>query len=273
MNAPKTNRIKDIMEAYLADTKAISKDSLQYAWNRLDPHFGGLTPEGVTRQSCRRYIKKRKNDGVVPGTINKELSTLRAGLRWHDRNTPAIVELLPAPAPRDRWLTRDEFARLLDAARGIDHLIVFLHLAIATAGRKGALLTMTWMQVRWDVKQIWLGAKPNGKKRATVPMTRTVETVLREARKTALSDHAIEYAGEPIKDIKKAFNSAVEKSGIPHCTIHDLRHTAAVWMAGEGVQMSKISQYLGHSNTSVTERIYARYQPDHLRDAADALEI
>jgi integrase len=36
--------------------------------------------------------------------------------------------------------------------------------------------------------------------------------------------------------------------------------------------MSEISQYLGHSSTSVTERVYARYSPDYLRRAATALE-
>ena len=51
-----------------------------------------------------------------------------------------------------------------------------------------------------------------------------------------------------------------------------LRHSAAVHMAEEGVPISEISQYLGHSNTQITERIYARYSPEYLRKAAAALE-
>mgnify|MGYP006423973977 CR=1 FL=1 len=37
--------------------------------------------------------------------------------------------------------------------------------------------------------------------------------------------------------------------------------------------MSEISQYLGHSSTRETERTYARFSPDHLRGAAEALEV
>ena len=44
-------------------------------------------------------------------------------------------------------------------------------------------------------------------------------------------------------------------------------------MAVAGVPMVRISQYLGHSNTSITERTYARFAPDPLADAAAALEI
>jgi len=37
--------------------------------------------------------------------------------------------------------------------------------------------------------------------------------------------------------------------------------------------MSRISQYLGHSNTTVTERVYTRFAPDHLREEAGILDF
>jgi integrase len=52
-----------------------------------------------------------------------------------------------------------------------------------------------------------------------------------------------------------------------------LRHTAAVWMAEGGTPMSEIAQYLGHSTTLVTEKVYARYSPEYLKKAAAQLEI
>jgi len=36
--------------------------------------------------------------------------------------------------------------------------------------------------------------------------------------------------------------------------------------------MEEIAQYLGHSNTKVTERVYARFSPDFLQSAASALD-
>lgn len=267
------------MQAYLSDKKerAVDYERLQYAWNRLAPFFGDMTPEQITRTACREYIKTRN---VSPGTINKELRTLRAGLRHNDKLTPAIVELLPEPPPRERALTREEFSKLLHAAQGTHHLTVFLHLAIATAGRKEALLDLRWSKdsvgpgyVDFDAGQIYLGVKHNGKNRARVPMTNTLREVLKEAHEVRTSDYVIGWAGEPIKDIKNAFNKAVKRAGIEHATIHDIRHTSAVWMAGAGVSLEKISEYLGHTDINVTKRVYARYRPDHLKDAADALEL
>ena len=47
-------------------------------------------------------------------------------------------------------------------------------------------------------------------------------------------------AGRPVKDVKKAFKRAAENAGFKDLTIHDLRHTSATWMAGDGVPMEKI---------------------------------
>jgi integrase len=51
-----------------------------------------------------------------------------------------------------------------------------------------------------------------------------------------------------------------------------LRHTAGVWMAEADIPMQKISQYLGHTSTRVTESVYARYSPSFMKDAAEALD-
>jgi len=37
--------------------------------------------------------------------------------------------------------------------------------------------------------------------------------------------------------------------------------------------MDRIAQYLGHSDSRITERVYARFAPDHLRDEADILDL
>ena len=56
-------------------------------------------------------------------------------------------------------------------------------------------------------------------------------------------------------------------------TAHVFRHSAACLMAESGTPMSEIAQFLGHTNSRTTEAIYARYSPEYLRKAADALEF
>ena len=53
---------------------------------------------------------------------------------------------------------------------------------------------------------------------------------------------------------------------------HVLRHSAACAMVEAGVPMEAVAQFLGHSNASVTFRVYARYSPTYLQGAAKALE-
>ena len=70
------------------------------------------------------------------------------------------------------------------------------------------------------------------------------------------------------------FRPRVEKvPRLADVTPHFSRHTAAVWMADGGVPKLQISQFLGHTNTKITESGYARSSPDFPRHAAVALNI
>jgi integrase len=110
------------------------------------------------------------------------------------------------------------------------------------------------------------------KGRATVPMTGGCHVALTEARRSSLSDYVVEYAGRRVRSVKRAFKAAVGRAGLVDISAHVLRHSAAVHMAESGIPITEISQYLGHSSSAITEKVYARYSPGYLRRAADALE-
>jgi integrase len=106
-----------------------------------------------------------------------------------------------------------------------------------------------------------------------VPMTDDTAMILREARKVALTDYVMEYGGQRVYSVQRAFKAAVRRAGLPAGTSpHWLRHSAAVHMAEAGTPMSEIAQFLGHSSEAITFRVYARYSPDYLRRAAAVLE-
>jgi integrase len=106
--------------------------------------------------------------------------------------------------------------------------------------------------------------------------------VLRQAKELARTDYVIEFEdngaedpkqAKPLKSIRTAFKAAVKRAKLAGVTPHVLRHTAGVWMAEAGVPMAKIAQYMGHSDSRITERVYARFAPEHLQDAANALDV
>lgn len=245
---------------------------MRHAAAALLPHFGALRPDQITRQTCRAYAARRHDDGVSDGTVIKELGTLRAALRWHSPATPAVIEMPRHPPPRDRHLTREEYARLKTAAKA-RHIRLFIVLALTTAGRASAILDLTWDRVDFERGLIALGdGRRREKGRATVPMTGSARAALLEAQQAAVTDHVVEYGGKRVHSIKKSFARTVEAAGLVDVSPHVLRHTAAVWMAEAGVSMPEIASYLGHTNPAITARVYARFSPDYLRRAAQALE-
>lgn len=266
--------IADTMAAYLRekDRTTARPDRLRDAWKALGPIFGHMRPDQVDRPLCRAYIARRRNAGRKDGTIRKELDILRAGLRWQNKNTKAVFEMPPAPLPRDRYLTKPEYRRLLDACVS-PHIRLFIILAISTAGRSTAILDLTWDRVDFERGLIVLADGGERRKgRATVPMTESARVALQEARQAARTDYIIEYADRRVRSVKKGVKNTAAVAGLSDVSPHVFRHTAAVWMAEAGVPMSEISQFLGHADSRLTERVYARYSPQYLRSAAEALE-
>lgn len=267
-NTP-TDTVEEIFEAYLAE----KGDSAKWNWKALKPFFGHYRPDQITRKACKEYIKLRSKD-VKANTIHRELTMLRAAVRWHNPQNQAVFELPTRPAPKDRYLTKDEGKRLIEGA-GSPHVRLFIILALTTAGRASAILELKWSQIDFKGGSINLknGKENKTKGRAHVPMNPTARKALEEAQNAALSEWVIEWAGGPVKDIKKGIIRAAERAGLDNVSPHTLRRTAAVWMAERGVPMTEIAQYLGHSNSDITYKAYARYSPTYLQKASEALDI
>jgi integrase len=179
------------------------------------------------------------------------------------------------PAPADRWMTHAEIGKLLDAAAITPHIRLAVLLMLTTAGRVGAILELTWDRVDLDRGQIDLRLDAAGprKGRAVVPINATLRAALEVSAEAALSDYVVEYAGGRVGSIRKGFSAAVARAGLDGVSPHTCRHTAAVHMAAAGVAMPMISQFLGHSNTAITERVYARFAPSHMTEAANVLNF
>lgn len=246
------------------------------AEKQLKPFFERHYPGDVTPEECRAYIAKRRKAGRSDGTIRRELGVLRAALLWKDRASPARFDMPPPGEPRTRFLTRKEFVRLLKAAEGSHHVAVFLHLAIATGARKEAILGLRWdTHIDFEKRQVWLGFKQSGKGRTTVPMTKRLFTVLKNADEMKIGDFVVEWAGKQIADIDTALGRVYERAGLGDipAKAHTLRRTSGAWAVQRGASIYEVSKRLGHSSVAVTERHYAHLAPDHMKRSTEALEV
>ena len=275
--APEAPTIAVILDAYVADLAARGRRSLAASWHvrPLKDAFGHLLPEHLTKEVVRGYIAARRKAGRSDGTTRRELAgTLRPALalavreQWIAR--APHVEAPADPPGRHRWLTREQFDRLVDSCVS-PHVRLFCVLALHTAARTEALLELRWSQVDLDRGRIDLGTGHGRKRRSVVSINDDLRAELVAALEAALTEWVVEFRGKPVKSVRPAFKRAAARAGISWAHPHLLRHSAATWMIEAGVPLPEVARFLGDSEQMI-ERRYGKHGPDYLRAAATALE-
>lgn len=275
-----------IFAAYRKDREVDGKQISAFDWNwkALAGTFKDLAPEHVTAEICRSYASLRLAEGVQAGTVWTELTRLRSALNWAAKRRlidwpPPYVWVPTKPSSRERVLTDEEVDRLI-AGAVMPHVRLFIQLALCTGARSSALLELTWDRVNFELGTIDLRrpepvnplTKKVRKGRAVVPMNATAKAILSQAKNEALTDHVIEWDGQPIKKIRKGFSEACRRAGLDGVTPHDLRRTAATWADEAGIDPQRIARLLGHSNVASGEA-YRHPRPEALRQAAEVLDL
>lgn len=267
-----------------------------YAWKNLGPHFGPLRGVDVDQAAVAAYVDKRA--GAAPATIRREIATLLAALRYCGTskggkllNTAHLddIDLPPDSPPRDRWLRMEEVQRLLDAAasarRGdrLSRVERFLWLALFTAGRKEALLDLTWDRVDFETNTIHLnvpGRRVTKKRRADVTIASQLRPILERAWREKTGDHVLDHTADDMwasiqyvairagfSDQKVGRGQSPKATGI---SPHVLRHTAATHMARRGVPLWLIGKILGDTIQTV-EKTYAKWVPENPAGTVDLI--
>lgn len=253
--------------------------TMGHEWKAIGPHFGLLAADAVTEADCLSYAKLRRGKGRSDGTIWTELGHLRSALKWAERKN--LIGKAPSisrperPPPRDKRLTRAQAKQFLEAC-DLPHVRLFVTLALTTGARMGAILDLTWDRVDLDRSLIHLHdpeRKRTNKGRALLPMNHSARQALTEGRQGATTKWVVEWGGHKVASVKKALRSAGARAALPWVTAHVFRHSAATWLAEDGVPMAEIAQFLGHSDSRITERVYARFSPTYLSKAASSLEL
>jgi integrase len=225
----------------------------------------------VVDQAGKVLKPGRTGRHVTDHTIAKELVALRAALKLAKRRgiwRGDVAEILPvgfAPEykPRERFLSYDELEALLgelleDAAARVAFIV-------ATSAEAAA----TERALREDVSPDCLFVQVRGSKRAT--RWRKVPIVASWQRE--LLDFALEHAQGrdghlflPRTKFGQTLERACARAGIPRCTPNDLRRTYSTWLRADGVPNELSAPTMGHKDTRMLDRVYARLPPELLRE-------
>jgi integrase len=256
--------------------KVAAPARIAYAVLALTDFFEGNSVGEVTPQTCGRYVEKR---GRSAGTARRELGVLCAAINFAFRSgritRPVAVDLPDRPESRDRWLTPQEVARLIRAARtpqGRLYMPLFVLIGLYTGRRKEAILSLRWPQVNLDAKTINFevsGRRRTNKRRGLIKIPDRLLLHLRRARRRGTEmGYVLHINGERIGDIKKGFAAACQRAGLPGVTPHVLRHTCATWLMQRGTELWEASGFLSMSMETL-QRVYAHHHPDFQQQAAD----
>ena len=258
-------------------------ERIGYALDALLPFWADLKLTHVKGETCRRYGKWR---GKAAGTIRRELGTLQAAMNYAKKEgyvTSAPTVTLPEkPESRERWLTRQEAAKLLWAAykgHKSKHLARFILIALYTGTRKDAILRMSfepntvggWFDLeRGIMYRRGRDERTTNKRRTPARIPRQLQAHLRRWKAQGCK-WAVEYEGMRIGDVKRSFARIVKDAELTGVTPHTLKHTAITWNLQGGATIWDAAGFFATSAATI-EKIYGHHSPSFQESALKAAE-
>ena len=225
---------------------------------------------------------KREKAKRTGATVNRYLASLSAclvygvkTLQWIERNP---CERIANPAEsngRVRFLSDDERTALLAACKPHDDLYLAVVLALSTGARQAEIMTLRYGQIDFGRKVITLTQTKNGETRA-LPLVSTAFTLLQERAKVrSLTDDRVfpptsRATKSECLDLRQPWEKALKAAGIADFHWHDLRHTAASYLAMSGVSLVEISKILGHRTMQMVSR-YSHLSDGHIVQTGEKL--
>lgn len=265
----------------------------------LRPYFHAVSVEAIERDHVKALVVLMlagtrpsglgRDKPLTAKSIQNVIGNLSAMLRWAQREgwrrgNPAEGLDLPTAQPSQeiRWLEPDEVRLLAEHAYAspYQHLDRALYVVAAMTGlRQGELVELRWRDIDWTAGAIRvrrsfsrneLGTPKSRRSVRSVPMADDVAAVLEElSHDVSDAPDALVFpspmtgghlaAAQMLRRMWKALRAAgLEETH----RFHDLRHTFGTQMAGQGVPMRILQEWMGHRDISTTQR-YADYAPRH----------
>jgi integrase len=275
----KRHTFAELADEYAPQAK--DKERLAY-WREV---FGAdrldtITPARIAKERDKLLAGDTKKKDAATGeatkrtgsTVNRYLAALSVALshgvkelQWLERNTMERVTKPAESKGRVRFLSDDERTRLLEACRPHADLYLAVVLSLTTGARQTEVMTLRFGQVDFARQVITLHDTKNGERRA-LPLVGEAFTLLQDRAKVrSLTDDRIfppvrQTKTAPYINLRHPWEMALKEAGITDFHWHDLRHTAASYLAMSGVSLVEIAKVLGHR----TLQMVARYS--HLSD-------
>lgn len=240
-----------------------------------------LLPQ-LGRTQLEQYVATR-SQRLRATTLHTELGWIRRALETAKRqgychHNPAAGLRLPRVRPRDyRLLSREDERRLFRAIRR-PVIQAMVRLLLLTGLRRGEVCALRWAHVDLPGARLTFVQPKTGRVKR-LPLVPEAVTLLKGLRPGPATD-----ADRPVflnqwdrpfhgNTLWLAFAAARQRAQLSGLRLHDLRHTVAMRLIHQRVDLATVGEILGHSPPyRETLRYAAHTSEDRLRSALAGLQ-
>ena len=196
----------------------------------------------------------------VMAILNRALNLATDEWGWLAKNPIIGIEKLPEPTGRTRFLQGNEREDLLAAARCSDNadMYAIIILALTTGARRGEIERIRIKDVDFEQKKILLPITKNKKPRI-LHLVEPAYSHIKQIHDRPRPEHQDYLFASPHdvsrpNSFRRAWRTTIKRAKLEDFRFHDLRHSAASFLAQHGAGLHQISEILGHSSYQVTKR-------------------
>ena len=268
------------------------------------PALGSIKVQRLGAKDLDDLYRAMKEKGSSPKTVRNHHALLSAALHqavrwgWVRRN---VAEMAKPPRVTQRVVrppSVDAVRQIVVAAEERDpRLAPLVMMAALTGMRRGELCALRWSDLDLDEGQIEVARSvvlvPGGLGEKTTKTNRTRRVALDEVGLSVLRTHRARVeewarlADEELRPDAFIFSPYVDGSlpfrpdnvtnffirvrdelKLPDVRLHDLRHFTATQLIGAGVDVRTVAGRLGHTDPSMTLRVYSHALEERDRAAA-----
>lgn len=270
--------IRDVLPNKTRNQATIRVQTYQLQWWKAE--IGHYVLSDVTPALLAEYRDKLASKGVrgdrksSPSTVVRYLAALSHAFTiavkewgWLDDSPMRKVSRPKEPRGRVRFLSDEERKALLEACKDSEayYLYPLVVLALSTGMRLGEILRITWPDINLEGQYIILHETKNGERRRIPLAGHALEEIknLSKTRQVASQKLFPNPASRHIPlRITRPWEEALKKAEIKDFRFHDLRHSAASYLAMNGASLAEIAEVLGHKTLQMVKR-YAHLSEAH----------
>lgn len=282
----KRHTLTELIERYCRDVlpakKSAKDQAQQLAWWKSE--IGSYALADVTPSllaECRDKLGREitvRNKPRSPASVVRYLSALSHTFTiavkewgWLEDSPMRKVTKPKESRGRVRFLSDDERMRLLKICKESSnpYLYVVVVLALSTGMRQGEIMGLTWDVVDLNQGRAILHETKNGERRAVAITGHALELIKELSKVRRIDSNSLFPSKEnalqkPQKtmDLRSPWEAAVKKAKLQDFKFHDLRHSAASYLAMNGASLAEIAEVLGHKTLQMVKR-YAHLSEGH----------